>query len=233
MRYTSTRTVAITATLATSLLSASANASLSGYAFERGYEWTGTAFGGAEVSGFVVDLYIEFNDPDCVLLNIYNWNCSSGIPQFYQGLTAAGWAPNEQGSIFTTEVSRSFDSFIAIGGVTEYGMDDNPYQMAGNGVAVDPGFGGNDAAAPGANAGWYNGNPSNPIGSAMNGPVLIGRFSVEGSAGFSLVGGTFEATWNKGIGTQGEQGTFVCIPAPGALAFLGFAGLSGHRRRRN
>jgi hypothetical protein len=105
--------------------------------------------------------------------------------------------------------------------------------MAGNGVAVDPGFDNNNAAGPMENSGWFNGNPNNPIGSAANeGLVLIGRFSIAGSDGFSMQGGTGFATFNEGIGTPGQQDDFEIVPAPGALALLGLAGLAGRRRRK-
>ena len=224
------------------MVAASANAGL-GDAFEVGYSWSGEDFGGTAVSGYVVDLYLELDGASDILLNIYNYNGSNqgDNPTYFQGLTAAGWAPNEQGSIFTTEVSQMFDSFIAIGGVTSEGMDGNPYQMAGNGVAVDPNFGqsapgagdggNNNAAGPGYDAGWFNGNPNNPIGASVDGVVFIGRFSIAGSDGFSLEGSTGNATFNEGLGTPGQQGGWTVVPAPGALALLGLAGLAGRRRR--
>ena len=49
----------------------------------------------------------------------------------------------------------------------------------------------------------------------------------------SLEGTVFEATWNKGLGTSGQQAQFTIVPAPGAMALLGLAGLAGGRRRRN
>ena len=123
----------------------SANAGMTGNAYEVGYSFSGTDFGGVAVSGYVVDLYLEFDGDADVMLNVYNFNDSNSGAAYFQGLTAPGWAPNEQGSIFETEVSQSFDSFIAIGGVTVDGAN-GPIQMAGNGVATDPNFGGNNAA---------------------------------------------------------------------------------------
>ena len=240
------------------MVAASANADLLN-AFEVGYAWSGEDFGGTPVSGYVVDLYLEFDGPGDILLNIYNYNASNqgDNPTYFQGLTAAGWAPNEQGSIFTTEVSRSFDSFIAIGGVGAEDGNGNPYQMPGNGVAVDPNFGqssptggdggNNNAYGPGYDAGWFNGNPNNTIGTAVGGAVFIGRFSIAGSDGFSLVGSTGFATWNTGLGTPGQQGSWTVmgagdgdgdgddsspVPGPGGLVALGGLGLISRRRRR-
>ena len=220
-------------------VAASAQGAMSGAAYEVGYAWSGTDFGGTPVSGYVVDLYLEVDASD-VLLNVYNFNDVNLGTSYFQGLTAAGWAPNEQGSIFTTEVSQNFDSFVTIGGTGA--RSGNPLQMAGNGTATDPNFGTNTAAGPGANAGWYNGNPNNPNGAALdltsvglNGKigVFIGRFSQANSDGFSMIGSTGEATFNEGLGTQGQQAGFtvVEIPAPGALALLGLAGLAARRRR--
>jgi hypothetical protein len=219
--------------LTSAVLASTASAGMTGNAYEVGRAWSGEDFGGTAVSGYVVDVYLEFNSESDILLNVYNFNDVNMGTTYFQGLTAAGWAPNEQGSIFTTGVSQMFDSFIAIGGVTNEGMDGNPYQMAGNGVAVDPNFDNNNAAGPMENAGWFNGNPNNPIGSAANeGLVLIGRFSIAGSDGFSMQGGTGFATFNEGIGTPGQQDSFTIVPAPGALALLGLAGLAGRRRRK-
>ena len=223
-------------------VAATASAGMTGNAYEVGRAWSGEDFGGTAVSGYVVDLYMEFDSEADVLLNVYNFNDSNidgaDSPTYFQGLTANGWAPNEQGSIFTTGVSQSFDSFIAIGGVTNSGMDGNPYQMAGNGTAVDPNFGvgnsteGNTSANSGTDGGWYNGSPTNPIGSAAGGGmVFIGRFSLAGSDGFSMEGSTGWATFNQGLGTEGQQQQFTVVPAPGALALLGLAGLAGRRRR--
>ena len=222
----------IASTLATTVLAATASAGIyDRIATQEGYAFSGEDFGGVAVSGYVVDLYLELEASD-VLLNVYNFNDVNLGTTYFQGLTAAGWSPNEQGSIFTTEVSQSFDSFIAIGGVNSEGPDGRAYQMASNGVSVDPNFPDNNAAGPGANAGWFNGNPNNPIGASDGGRVLIGRFSIAGSTGFSMEGSYGQITFNQGVGTPGEQESFVVVPAPGALALLGVAGMASRRRRK-
>ena len=214
------------------MVAATASADMTGNVYEVGYAWSGATFGGT-TSGYVVDLYMEFTSMDDVLLNVYNFNDVNLGTTYYQGLTAAGWAPNLQAGPFETDDAKQFDSFIAIGGVVaEDAGTGMPTQMAGNGVAVDPNFGGNTAAGPAANAGWYNGNPNNPIGTAGSELlVFMGRFSIEGSDGFSLEGSEGWATFNEGLGTPGQQQGFTVVPTPGALALLGLAGLAGRRRR--
>ena len=59
--------------------------------------------------------------------------------------------------------------------------------------------------------------------------MFLGRFSYAGD--FSLEGTTFEVTWNQGLGTPGNRAMFTVVPAPGAMALLGLAGLAGRRRR--
>ncbi|MCP4846062.1 MAG: hypothetical protein GY901_13355, partial [Actinomycetia bacterium] len=111
---------------------------------------------------------------------------------------------------------------------------------AGAGTGLDPNFGGNGAAMPGTDAGWYNGSPPSLNGLVGSVPeasgdliglgVLVGRFTYDGD--FDLTDSTLEVTWNQGLGTPGQQAGFVVnVPAPGALALLGFAGIAGRRRR--
>ena len=227
--------------LTTFILAATAHGDMTGEAYEIGYAWSGSTFGGT-TSGYVVDLYLEFDSLDDILLNVYNFNDVNMGTTYYQGLTSAGWAPNLQGGPFDTQDAREFDSFIAIGDTGP--LDSTPVQMSDNAVAVDPNFNNNNAPGPMENAGWYNGNPNNPLGQAQDHDlsfnlnvdpgfvVFIGRFSIEGSDGFSMIGSTGFATFNQGIGTDPGQAGFTVVPAPGALALLGLAGLSGGRRRK-
>jgi MYXO-CTERM domain-containing protein len=224
---------------ATSMIATAASADYT-TAVEMGYEVTAADFGGASVTVYVVDVYMlsdgaVFNGTPGsgdTLLNIYNWNTVAGAPStYFQSFTGTGWTPTNLGGPFDTEALQKADSFVTIGG---FAADALQTPGTGAGVGVDPGFGGNTAAAPGENAGWYNGNPPSYIGGAietqMGIGVLIGRFaSVDGE--FSLVDTTFEATWNQGLGTPGHQAAFTVVPAPGAMALLGLAGLAGRRRR--
>ena len=219
-------------------VAASAQGAMTGNAYEVGYAWSGTDFGGSAVSGYVVDLYLELDLSD-VLLNVYNFNDVNVGTSYFQGITAPGWTPNNQGSIFETDAVLYMDSFVTIGGTGA--LSTNPLQFAGNGVSLDPNFGSATGAGPEANAGWYNGNPNNAIGQAIDlsgvgltgkAGVFIGRFSIQGSDGFSMVGTTGSATFNQGLGTPGVQDNFaVVVPAPGAIALLGLAGLASRRRR--
>jgi hypothetical protein len=98
---------------------------------------------------------------------------------------------------------------------------------------------------PTKGAGWF-GNPADAnniqgvAGTYADMKVLLGRFSFTGTAGelVSLIG-KLRLTYKSGATGQTVQTEFldfagervIGIPAPGALALLGLAGLAGRRRR--
>jgi MYXO-CTERM domain-containing protein len=216
---------------ATSMIATAASAEYIS-AVEVGYEVTAADFGGASVTVYVVDVYMKSNDAADTLLNVYNWNTVGSAPTtYFQSFTGTGWTPTNLGGPFDNEALQRADSFVTIGG---FAADVRQVPGAGAGTGLDPNFGGSTAAAPGVNAGWYNSSPPNLNGAVMTYDsgvtgTLIGRFSSLGGE-FSLAGTTFEATWNQGLGTPGQQAGFT-VPAPGAMALLGLAGLAGRRRR--
>jgi MYXO-CTERM domain-containing protein len=223
-----TNTLIVAGTIASITAAASADYTS---AIQVGYEVTATDFGGASVTVYVVDVYMESNDAADTLLNVYNWNTVGGAASYFQSFTGTGWKPTNLGGPFDTEALQVADTFVTIGGL---GADARQTPGAGANTGLDPNFGGNDATTPGVDAGWYNGSPPSLQGavvaydSGITG-TFIGRFA--STAGeFSLEGTTFEATWNQGLGTPGNQAAFT-VPAPGAMALLGLAGLAGRRRR--
>jgi MYXO-CTERM domain-containing protein len=220
----------IGASIAT-VIAAGASAEITG-AVVNNYIVTAEDFGGTMVSVNVSDLYLTSNDAADTALNVYNLNLvAAGQVTYFQSVTGTGWSPSNLGSIFDTDALRRADSFVTIGGFSF--MDPEQAPGAGSGTGLDPNFGGNNAAYPGALAGWYNGNPpslNGQVGETVVGlGVLVGRFSYAGD--FDLMGSTFEVTWNQGLGTPGQQAGFTVVPAPGVLALLGLAGLAGRRRR--
>ena len=187
-------------------------------------------FGAPDFDGTVVDLWLEFDDANDVLLNVYNFNFDHAPGGYYQSFTGATWLPNNLGPPFETEALKYADSFVTIGG-------DGGAQTNANGTGLDPNFGGTSAVVPGENAGWYNSNPASQLGAVVATDhtstglgVFIGRFSVNGAwDGFSS--GFGSATWNQGLGTEGLQGDFMMWPTPGPLALLGVAAFFRRRQR--
>jgi MYXO-CTERM domain-containing protein len=222
---------ALFAASAAALLAGTATASMTG-AVAISYSVTAVDFGGASVTVNVQDLYMTSDDAADTLLNVYNLTtAATGASSYFQSFTGTGWQPTNLGGPFDTEALQIADSFVTIGG---FGADGRQTPGAGAGTGLDPNFGGNTAAAPGALAGWYNGSPPSLNGAVMDydaisSAVLIGRFASTGE--FDLIGSTLEVTWNQGLGTPGQQAGFTVTPAPGALALLGLAGVAGRRRR--
>ncbi len=224
-----------------SIVAATASADITG-AYVVSYSTTAEDFGGTVVNVFVQDLYLKSNDSADVALNVFNFDLSSAAnaaSSYFQSSTSTGWLAQNAGGIFDNDALRQADSFVTIGGVAQFELYPEQVPGAGEGTGLDPNFGGNTAAAPGAFAGWYNGNPPTLNGSVgevaqpdltIGGlGVMIGRFATTEAA--DIQGGTLDVTWNKGLGTDGSQGSFVITPAPGALALLGLAGMAGRRRR--
>jgi uncharacterized protein (TIGR03382 family) len=96
---------------------------------------------------------------------------------------------------------------------------------------LDPGFTLPTGASIANGSGWFNANPNSPIVVGSGLKVLIMQVAIAtGSAGYSAsleVG--YKANQSDTTPLFGS-GTYT-IPAPGALALLGAAGLIGRRRR--
>ena len=217
-------------------LTAAASADITG-AYVLSYSVTAADFDGGDVTVNVQDLYLSADDAADTALNVYNLNLvESAQVNYFQSFTGTGWQPTNLGGPFDAAALRLADSFVTIGGFAQDTIIPEQAPGAGAGSGLDPNFGGNNAAMPGTDAGWYNGSPPSLNGQVGMLPgtigmgVLVGRFAYDGD--FDLTGSTFEVTWNQGLGTPGVQAGFeVNIPAPGALALLGVAGLAGRRRR--
>jgi hypothetical protein len=226
------------------VITSTAAADVTGFAYQNGYSFSGTDLDGETVSGYVVDLYVEFDSSADTLLGIYDYSDitidGEDSPTYHQGQTAQGWRPRPPvaGSTGTTDVSQWFDSFVSIGG----GMG-NFAQPFVSSVDLQPGFGignsvtGNDSANPGNSAGWYVNDGLGSPGALSTMDlgstgflVFFGRFSIQDSEGFSLAGSTGGAAFNQGFGTGQTDGLFTVVPTPGVLALFGIAGFARRRR---
>ncbi len=197
-------------------------------------------------AGIALDVYVlyaRFNGATDTVLNAFNFNRTdaSQTNMFFHKDNASGnsgvlqtafgtWNPALTGGV----LNRPYDSYLTIGGLP----------TATNGTSADPSWGNplswNRPDVPnGQNAGWFapGGSIAGRVGQAGNlaDSTRIGQFSIARDS--------FAGVWNMKIGynngvagsaVQFSESTFsigVAVPAPGAIALLGLAGLTGRRRR--
>jgi hypothetical protein len=192
----------------------------------------------------VYTLWARFDGPTDTVLNAYNFNrVDSDVTNiFYHKDTESynggilskaygAWAPQMTGS---ATLNRPFDSYLTIGGLptaTNTSQNDPSWVVASAAGWIRPDVPDN------FNVGWYNptlANLQGRVGAAGNTAtdVRLGQFVVDRNA----FGGTWSLTigYNNGVPPSAAQfadSTFA-LPAPGAIALLGIAGLTvGHRRR--
>jgi hypothetical protein len=200
------------------------------------------------------EVFATFNGPTDTLLNVFNMALVSSTGSddpfggFWHKDNSSGnsgnlsqqygtWSPAQVGS---PTLNRPFDSFLMIGGVpsgTNSTQADPSWGIGGSGIHAGNASGWNRPDLTNAGTlGWYNANPptlQGRVGVSGNGPttVKIGQFIL--SAGHGDRTFVLTAGYNSGVpGTQVQffTGNFT-LPAPGALALLGLAGLARNRRR--
>jgi hypothetical protein len=201
------------------------------------------------------EVFGNFNGATDTLLNVFNFQATGGwaahasaAAGFWHKDNASGnsqvlmqefgtWAPQLTGN---ATLNRPFDSFLLIGGTP----------VAANTTTADPSWNGGGANPDGWSVaqiptgpaplyndlGWFNASPPNLQGRVGTAPntattVKIAQFILSANdtsfRNYSLTAG-----YNNGAGgaVQFFTGTFS-LPAPGAVALLGLAGLVGRRRR--
>ena len=139
---------------------------------------------------------------------------------FYQNPFGGYGTPSA--ALFTFFPSLEFDSFVTIGLLNDTGD-----------AMLDIGIDWTDFEAGGAiwtdNGTWFA-TPDEAQVQEVNGRVLIGQFTTDGdvSGCLNLQGKEQDTSinWNA-LGV-----CFDTVPAPGALALLGLAGLASRRRRK-
>ena len=200
-------------------------------------------------SGVALDVYVlyaRFNGATDTVLNAFNFNAVGGATTngFYHKDTASynsgtltkaygTWAPSATGNAVS---NRPFDSYLCIGGLptgTNTTSADPSWNAAGNSGWSRPDL------PSGYNVGWFNGSPPNlqgRVGGTGNTStdVRLGQFVVD--AGANIGSFNLKIGYNDGVAgsaVQFAETTFSlgAVPAPGAVALLGLAGLAGRRRR--
>jgi hypothetical protein len=216
----------------TGMIAALAGLAVSGVASA---DFTGYSTNRTESGAYVkYELFGNFNGATDTVLNAFHISLVSGSTSFYHadalnggviGSAAGTWNPQ------FVLVPGAMDSYVCIGGGEGF--------ASGNSTAADPDWGvagfnaaqipyGNGSMGPG----WFNQNPPNLQGRVnAQGQVKLGQFVVASDAASATI--RLKLGYNDGVSgpdVQFADSTFA-IPAPGAVALLGLAGLAGRRRR--
>jgi hypothetical protein len=151
---------------------------------------------------------------------------------FYQNAYGGPTSTSCNSDFFLLAPELEWDSYVTIGAIYANG---SPFS---NNALLDIGIDFSNFNAGGDLLGVDNGSwfvtPADAQGGEVGGRVLIGQFTVIGGTGDGYAD-LFGQVNIQGKDANGE--TFQTlgvnwVPAPGALALLGLAGLAGRRRRR-
>ena len=151
---------------------------------------------------------------------------------FYQNGYGGNTSMAINSGFFAMVPSLEWDSYVTIGALYSDGtpFGDNALQDIGIDWATwDPG--------PGdlfCDNGTFFVTPVDPQGEEQGGRVLIAQFTTfSGSGAYDInFSSGFQGKDENGTTWQSSHSVMIAVPAPGAVALLGLAGLAGRRRRR-
>jgi hypothetical protein len=164
-----------------------------------------------------------------VFLNAYSHSTVSGtMGAVHQDFfTADGEVGTWQAGSSVSAADRDFDSWVTSSGLAT---------SSGWGTALDPGFtNGGTVGDVNNGAGWYDATPGTANTVAAN-QLLIMQVVRTAAADASAYVANLSITYKvSGSSTPIQPGAFQytlgVVPAPGAIALAGLAGLTGRRRR--
>jgi hypothetical protein len=164
-----------------------------------------------------------------VFLNAYSHATVSGtMGAVHQDFfTADGEVGTWQAGSSVSATDRDFDSWVTSSGLAT---------SSGWGTALDPGFANGGTVGDINNgAGWYDASPGTANTVAAN-QMLIMQVVRTAAADASAYVANLSITYKvSGSSTPIQPGAFQytlgVVPAPGAIALAGLAGLTGRRRR--
>jgi len=152
---------------------------------------------------------------------------------FYQNALGGPTSTGINSAFFPLAPSLEWDSYVTIGALYANGSPFAENKLLDIGIDWASFNGGGSIDTD--NGSWFV-TPVDPQGGELDGKVLIGQFTVVGGSGdgyADLVGQvSIQGKDADGNTFQNLSVGWGAIPAPGALALLGVAGLAGRRRRR-
>jgi hypothetical protein len=214
----------VAGTMLAAAVASVASAGFTGYSVQR----TITAGGNIQYQVFA-----NWDQSGLVFLNAFNFATQSGTmnARHQDFFTADGEVGTWQAGSSVSAADRGEDSWVTASGLAT---------SSGWQSALDPGFANGGTVGDINNgAGWYDATPGSPNAIAAGGTqggyrILLAQIVRNGNDADALatfylknsfkVAGTTTALFSEGTFTIG-------VPAPGAMALLGLAGMAGRRRR--
>ena len=215
----------VAGTMLAAAVASVASAGFTGYSVQRNI----TAGGNIQYQVFA-----NWDQSGLVFLNAFNIATQSGTmnARHQDFFTADGLVGTWTAGTSVSAADRGEDSWVTASGLAT---------SSGWGTALDPGFtAGGEVGDINNGAGWYDATPGTPnaigVGGTQGGyRILLAQIVRNGSDADALatfylknsykVAGTTTALFSEGTFSIGV------VPAPGAMALLGVAGLAGRRRR--
>jgi MYXO-CTERM domain-containing protein len=201
--------------------------------------------GGVLEDAQVYRMYLVFDDPDTVLVNVFNTQffTTNDSVLFQSGAPFGADLPPNAG-FFGFDPTLPYDSFVTLNQLSTTGststITDPDFGWASNGIA---------------SGGWANSSPSNLLGQVASSDAhehyetLVAQLTLESVTSVGGWYGILSLTFNTGIGTPTTQiadwsPLFPTglpndpiepypVPTPGVTALFGLAGLTASRRRRS
>ena len=183
-------------------------------------------YGGLVGGRHVWSVYAVSNDVNNVMLNIIGHSVVDGSMAGVQHNDFGGgtWSPTL--TILPDQLAN--DSYVTV--TCQAG--------AAAGTNLDPSFGAGTGSVIPEGAGWLTANPGSPIlfaGGRIKIMQIAGETYSNGPGGAFYTGSLtvgYKLNTNATTPLYAENLTYtIGVPAPGALALLGLAGIAGRRRR--
>ena len=214
-----TPSVFVSSAVVLAATSSLASAGFTGYSVQRVI----TAGGNSQYQVFA-----NFDQSNLVFLNAFSFvNVSGTMNARHQDtFTADGEVGTWQAGSSVSAADRPEDSWVTASGLAT---------SSGWGTALDPGFtNGGTVRDVNNGAGWYDATPG--TANTVTGNQMLIMQVVRTAAADSVYTANLSITYKvSGSSTPIQPGAFQytlgVVPAPGAVALAGLAGLTGRRRR--
>ncbi|MCH2133151.1 MAG: hypothetical protein MK116_05310 [Phycisphaerales bacterium] len=150
--------------------------------------------------------------------------------QFYQNSAGGNTSQAINSAFFQFVPAMEWDSYVSIGALYQNGDPFGSNNL--NDIGIDWTSFEAGLALETDNGSWFV-TPEDAQGEELGGRVFIGQFTVAGGSGVGAedILGQVNLQGKDADGNTWVEVGATWVPAPGALALLGLAGIAGRRRR--